>query len=564
MKKFLPTLVLVVGIAGAASAQTANPLYIPDTLTGPVINLALAPSTKQFLAGDATETYGINGPFLGPTLMLRKGDPLQLNVTNGLTDTTTMHWHGMHVAAMNDGGPHTPIAPGVTWSPSFTVLDEACTMWYHPHLHHYTAEQVYKGAAGMIIIHDSLEESLNLPHRYGIDDFPLIIQDKSFDSLSNAFIFEALSDTVMVNGTLNAYLEVPAQMVRFRVLNGSNQRVYNLGFPSQNMAFQIASDGGLLERPLPVTRVQIAPGERAEIVVNFTNQTTAFPLMANNSEMGQGVSGGPMGPGGGPGNPLDGNNFPLMEFRVVPPTANPITTLPANLRTYDPPSLQDVDRIRTKEFTVDSAGFPFYINGLIFDHSVVNDTVILGDTEIWEIINTTDIAHPFHIHDVQFHVIEKNGANPPAHLAGRKDVILLQPNDTIKFITEFHDFADDHTPYMFHCHNLFHEDGGMMGAFIVRDSVLSGHLDATAFWANVTLYPNPTGGVVHVKDGNPLSRRIDLLEVWDLQGRLLQQVDMVSSATLHQVDLSAYPAGMYLLHMHCEAGGHAVMRMARN
>lgn len=563
MRKLLCAALISLNLSGILDAQAPNPLFIPDTLVGPVINLNLAPSTVQFLSGDVTDTYGINGPILGPTLILRKGDPLQINVTNGLSDTTTMHWHGMHVPAMYDGGPHTPIAPGVTWSPSFTVLDEACTMWYHPHLHQHTAEQVYKGAAGMIIIRDSLEATLGLPHRYGIDDFPIIIQDKSFDSLTNEFIFEALSDTVMVNGTLNPYLEVPAQMVRFRMLNGSNQRVYNIGFPSQNMAFQIASDGGLFEHPLPVTRIQLAPGERTEVVVNFTNQTTNFPLMANNSEMGAGISGGPQGPGGGPGNPLDGNNFPLMEFRLTSPTANPVTTLPANLRTYDIPSLQDVARTRTKVFTVDSAGFPYYINDMIYDHLITNDTVVLGDVEVWELINISDIAHPFHIHDVQFHVIEKNGAPPMAHLAGRKDVILLQPNDSIKFITKFDDFADEHTPYMFHCHNLFHEDGGMMGAFIVQDSVLSGHLDSTAFWSNVTLFPNPTGGNITVRDGNPHNRQIDLLEVWDLHGRKLEDVSMVPGATEHHVDLADYPAGMYLLHMHCEAGGHAVMRMVR-
>ena len=246
-------------------AQNPNPLVIPDTLSGNVINLEIAPSTVQYLSGAATATYGINKPYLAPTLILRKGQSVQLNVTNSLSDTSTMHWHGMHVAAMDDGGPHTPIAPGTTWSPDFTVLDEAATLWYHPHLHEHTTEQVYKGAAGMIIVHDSLEATLGLPHRYGVDDFPLIIQDKSFDSLTNAFIYEAMGDTVMINGTLNPFLTVPAQMVRLRVLNASNQRVFNLGFPPTNIAFQIASDGGLLESPLPVTRIQIAPGERARI-----------------------------------------------------------------------------------------------------------------------------------------------------------------------------------------------------------------------------------------------------------------------------------------------------------
>jgi FtsP/CotA-like multicopper oxidase with cupredoxin domain len=545
-------------------AQNANPLLIPDTLSGASINLEIAPSTLQFLPGNTTATYGINEPYLAPTVILYKGQNVQMNVTNSLTDTSTMHWHGLHVPAMDDGGPHTPIAPGTTWSPDFAVLDEAATFWYHPHLHEHTTEQVYKGAAGMIIVRDSLEATLGLPHTYGVDDFPLIIQDKSFDSLSNAFIYEALSDTMMINGTLNPFLNVPAQMVRFRLLNASNQRVYNLGFPPNNIAFQIASDGGLLEQPLAVTRILIAPGERAEVVVNFTNQTTNFPLMANNSEMGDGISGGPQGPGGGPGNPLDGNNFPILDFRVGPATPNPVTTLPTQLRTYDLPSLQDVDRVRTKIFTVDSTGFPFYINGELFDHDAVNDTVRLGDTEIWELINNTDVAHPFHIHDVQFHLIEFNGGMPPAHLRGRKDVVLLQPGDSVKFITRFDDFADEMTPYMYHCHNLFHEDGGMMSSFIVRDTVLGGHGDPQdGFCAELVFFPNPTSNNMQLLDQNSEPCRVVSMEVWDLQGRKLEDIPVDQGSRTQEIHLENYEGGMYLLHMRHKAGGHSVKRLVK-
>ncbi|HEX2900251.1 MAG TPA: multicopper oxidase domain-containing protein [Bacteroidia bacterium] len=564
MKKTVLCAMVIYGLANGLQAQTANPLTIPDTLSGQVINLELAPSNVQFLPGTITQTYGINEPYLAPTVILYKGQTVQMNVTNSLSDTSTMHWHGLHVPAMDDGGPHTPIAPGTTWSPDFTVLDEAATFWYHPHLHEHTTEQVYKGAAGMIIVRDSFEATLGLPHTYGVDDFPLIIQDKSFDSLSNAFIYEALSDTMMINGTLNPYLQVPAQMVRFRLLNASNQRVYNLGFPPNNIAFQISSDGGLLEEPLPITRILIAPGERAEVVVNFTNQTANFPLMANNSEMGDGISGGPQGPGGGPGNPLDGSNFPIMDFRIGPQTPNPITTLPANFRTYDLPDIQNVDVVRTKVFTVDSSGFPFYINGALFDHDAVNDTVRLGDTEIWELINATDVAHPFHIHDVQFHVIEKNGMPAPAHLRGRKDVVLLQPGDTIKFITRFDDFADEMTPYMYHCHNLFHEDGGMMSSFVVRDSVLGGHGEETdGFCSELTFFPNPTAGLLKLDDQNPDPCRVVSIEVWDLQGRKLGDVPINAGSRTQEIDLQDQVAGMYLLHFRHKAGGHSVRRIVK-
>ncbi len=549
------TTALALLLFGGAVAQLPNPLAIPPLLSSTSPTLTLAADSTQFLQGAKTKTYGINQGYLAPTLMFRKGDVVQMNVANALADTTTMHWHGLHVPAADDGGPHTPIAPGTTWTPSFTIMDEASTYWYHPHLHMHTAEQVYYGAAGMIIVHDSLEESLGLPHTYGVDDFPMIIQDKSFDSLSNQLIYEAISDTMMVNGTLNPYLNVPAQMVRFRFLNASNQRVYNLGFP-QNISYMIAGDGGLLEQPLPVTRILLSPGERVEIVINFTGISASLPLISFSSEMGQGISGGPSGPGGGPGNHLDGDDFKVCEFRVVPPTANPVTTLLPNLGTYDIPDPQNAARVRTKVFTVDSVGFPFYINGLTYEHAYVNDTMRLGDIEVWELQNLTDVAHPLHIHDVQFHVIAFNGGPVPGHLRGRKDVLLTQPGDTISFVTKFDDFADAHTPYMYHCHNLFHEDGGMMGQFLVLDSILSG--DNESSWIdlekNVRFYPIPTKGQLYMDDHSPESGRVVAIEVWDLQGRKLGDVPMSAGTRTHAIDLTPYSKGIYVMRVH-HAGG---------
>jgi blue copper oxidase len=548
-------------MAATGFAQQPNPLQIPDTLSGFSFALQLGQDSTQFLSGSKTKTYGINQAYLAPTLMLRRGDFVQMHVTNALADTTTMHWHGLHVAAADDGGPHTPIAPGATWSPDFTVLDEASTYWYHPHLHEHTAEQVYNGAAGMIIVHDSLEQALGLPHTYGVDDFPMIIQDKSFDSLSNQLIYEAISDTMMINGTLNPFLVVPAQMVRFRYLNASNQRVYNLGFPA-NISFMIASDGGLLEQPLPVTRILLAPGERVEIVVDFSGLSNSLPLISFNSEMGQGISGGPQGPGGGPGNPLDGVDSRICEFRVGPQTPNPVTSLPTNLRTYDVPPVQDAARTRVKDFDVHSSGFPFYINGLVYDMGYVNDTMQLGDIEIWEIHNNTDVAHPLHIHDVQFHVIAFNGPFVPGHLRGRKDVLLMQPGDTISFVTRFEDFADEHTPYMYHCHNLFHEDGGMMAQFIVADTVLSSHEDSpeAGFGSQLRFFPNPTHDFLGFEDDNIDPERVTSIEVVDMQGRLQFSQAIDPSRSGYRLDMRGLAPGMYLLHMRHKVGGQTFGR----
>jgi bilirubin oxidase len=564
MKKIHPfVLMLVMAMASSPGfAQFSNPLFVPDTLAGPVYNLNVAPATVNFIAGTATETYGINGPYLGPTLIMRKGDQVTMNVSNNLGETTTMHWHGMHVAPEDDGGPHTAIPDGTTWSPEFTVMDEATTFWYHPHLHEYTADQVYRGAAGMIIVRDDHSDSLNLPHTYGVDDFPIIIQDKSFDS-TNRLIFTAMADTIVINGTLGAYLEVPAQMVRFRLLNGSNQRVYNMGFPPNVPVFQIGSDGGLLKNPVAVNRVQLAPGERAEVVVDFSLELNkTFPLPTFNSEMTRGVSGGPGGPGGGPGNPLDSADFNLMEFRVRPPTSNAVTSLPNVLNSYDKPLAANAVRTRVKVMDADTSGFPFYINSTPFNHMVVNDTVILDDIEIWELSNITDVAHPFHIHDIQFFILDYNGMPPPPTLAGRKDVVLLNPGDTISFITHFTDFADSTIPYMYHCHNLFHEDAGMMGQFVVWEQSWVSRESEIALEQGFRMFPNPASDLIHLEVTDQRNGLMAEVRLLDLQGRELRRVIPMRKDRV-SLDVAGLSAGIYLLEVRTMDGGRAVLRMVK-
>ncbi len=564
-RTYFLTLAFAVFFSGAVG-QGINPLFIPDTLTGPTFNLTVKQSKVQFLPGDSSETYGINGDYLGPTLIMNRGDFVRMNVTNLLPDTTTMHWHGMHVAPEDDGGPHTTILPNETWSPEFEVMDEATTFWYHPHLHEKTAFQVYKGAAGMLIIRDSLESALNLPRTYGVDDFPLILQDKSFDP-TNQFIYQQLNDTMMINGTLSPYLEVPAQIVRFRILNASNQRVYNVGFPPLIQVVQIGSDGGLLREPVPITRVLLSPGERAEILVNFDlPRPNNIVMAANNSEMGNGISGAPIGPGGGPGNPLDGVDFNLIEFRIGPQTANPITSIPSNLNSWTPLDPNEADVIRTKVFdTIPPASFPFLINSTPFDHHYINDTVILGDVEIWNLVNRTTEAHPFHIHDIQFFVLSINGFPPPPTLAGRKDVIMSLPGDSISFIAKFEDHFDPIIPYMYHCHNLFHEDGGMMGQFLVLESA-TGVEDAFAddeFSSRFQLFPNPaTDKLTLTSEGLP-DEQLSHVTVRDIFGKEMYQLAVTPSTSKVEMEVSKLTPGFYLLEVKSKDGRREILRFIR-
>ncbi|MBK7335013.1 MAG: multicopper oxidase domain-containing protein [Saprospirales bacterium] len=249
-----------------------TPVPIPPTLSGSVIDLKVQSGTTEIYTGFATNTIGYNGSFLGPTLLLNAGQMVTINVHNQLGDTTTVHWHGLNVSPANDGSPHVMILADETWSPQFPVLDKAATYWYHPHLHGKTMDQVLLGAAGFIIVSDTEETALDLPRNYGIDDVPLLFQFKTFDAQKQILVEDEMDNAVLVNGVADGILSSPAQVVRYRLLNGSSHRFFNFGFSNNKQFHQITSDAGLLDTPALMTRLTLAPGERAEILVDLSNE----------------------------------------------------------------------------------------------------------------------------------------------------------------------------------------------------------------------------------------------------------------------------------------------------
>jgi blue copper oxidase len=523
-----------------------NPLFIPPTTTGSTINLTLAPGTHQFWPGINTATFGANGNLLGPTLLLHKGDSVDINVTNNLGEETTLHWHGLHVPSIYDGGPHTVISDNDTWNVHFRIRNESATYWYHPHLHMTTESQVYKGIAGMIIVTQDEDTLLNLPKSYGQDDFPIILQDRTWD-VAGQFAMEPLSDSIIVNGTLHPYLNAPAQVVRMRVLNGSSVRNYHIGF-SDNRNFQvIASDGSLLDAPYSMNRYILTNGERVEILVDLQGDLgDTLHLMNYGASMGTDIPGGLSGMMGG-NSPLNQIDFAMLEIRVVPQTPIPVTSIPASLGNHTPWNTADATVTRQKEFSGNGSHIMgnFFINGLTFDMMYINDTVQLNATEIWELTNETTVAHPFHIHDVSFYLIEHNGNAPAPYEAELKDVLLVRPDDTLRFITKFEDFTTDGTPYMFHCHNLVHEDDGMMGQFVVEDSIATG-VEIQKGELGVLVFPNPVADELQLKWDSPLS--VDAqIEIRNVEGRLLRKVHLDSGAPITTISLSDLPAGMYLI-----------------
>jgi blue copper oxidase len=546
---------------GKLSAQ--NLLFIPDTLSGTVFNLNVQTGSKTFIGSNVTPTHGYNGNFLGPTLLINKDDSITLNVTNNLTTETTVHWHGFHVAPQYDGGPHQVIAPGTTWSPSFKMRNEASTFWYHPHGEGKTEIQVSKGLAGMIIVRDAVEATYALPRSYGTDDFPLIVQSKAFDVLYQIATANHEDSIVMVNGTIDAYLPVPQQVVRLRLLNGSSDRTYYFGLSDNSTFHVIASDGGMLSAPHATNRLRLSTGERAEILVDFSSYALGnqLYLMSYSSELPTGIIGADsVGTNsiliseGYYDNPLNGLDFNILRFDITAPTSNPVTTIPSSFNPKIPIPEANAVRTRNIHFSADTAfsgpqGFvdgPFLMNDTPFHMDSINIVTEINDTEIWELTNSTMVAHPFHIHDVEFYVLDINGNPPPPEYAGLKDVILVQPNDTVRFITQFTTFSNWFVPYMFHCHLLHHEDDGMMGTFLVVDSSTINVSEISVSSHNINVYPNPADDFLIIESQTPITEPVHFT-FYDVNGKIVFETQTQSMLSPVQLDVHVLAKGSYTL-----------------
>ncbi|MDC0765802.1 multicopper oxidase family protein [Streptomyces sp. HD] len=422
-----------------------------------VFDLRMRAGETEFKNGVKTPTWGFNGSYLGPTLRAARGEKVRVRMANGLAEASSVHWHGMHLPARMDGGPHQMIAPGGTWTPHWTVAQPAATLWYHPHPHGATERHVRKGLAGMFILDDAKSGDLDLPKRYGVDDLPVIVQDVRFDGaelggghrmMQNVGF---LGDQTMVNGTLRPYREVGDELIRLRLLNASTARTYAFGFPDDRAFSLIATDGGLLERPESMDRVQLSPGERAEIVVRMR---TGERVMLRSFPQDNYGDGWQRRFGGGD------DSFDVLELRAAGALrASP--AIPAALGKSETPD--GTDAVRGRHFDLKRSG----INGRAMAMGRVDETVTRGTTEVWTVRNSNGMPHNFHVHDVQFRVLEVNGEAPPAALRGPKDTVFLPNGTTMRLALRFTGPADPDTPYMYHCHLLYHEDEGMMGQFAV-------------------------------------------------------------------------------------------------
>lgn len=430
------------------------PAVLKDTNPDPnaaEYTLTAQQGKKAFISRKTTATYGYNGDYLGPVIRLKTGEKVNIIVKNKLPEATTVHWHGLIVPGSADGGPHAAIQPGKTWKAKFTVSQQAATLWYHPHPMGKTGEQVYKGLAGLIYVDDKHAESLDIPKDYGKNDFPLVLQDRRFNKNGQLVYKLNMTDemygfqgtTELVNGAVKPQLTVRRSLVRFRILNGANGRTYNLHLSGNRTFVQIASDGGFLKTPVQMKKLTLSPGERAEILVDFSKMKNGSTLRLQNGKE------------------------TLMYFKVKG-KADQTYKVPQKLAVIEKMPVQEA--VKTRKFVMSGMGPNVSINGRQMNMDRIDETVKLHSVEIWEIQNqstsmgTKKMVHPFHVHGVQFQILSTNGKTPPANEQGWKDTVLVHPGDTVKVIMRF-PFKGI---YMYHCHILEHEDLGMMGQYEVK------------------------------------------------------------------------------------------------
>jgi FtsP/CotA-like multicopper oxidase with cupredoxin domain len=472
-----------------AAPSDAPQLPIPQLVEARAdtpVALTLQNTRHRFGSGPAVPARGISASYLGPVVRVRTGDTIPFRVENHLDEATTLHWHGLLVPSSVDGGPHNIIGPGGVWSPQLTINQPTATAWFHPHPHGNTARQVYSGLAGMMIVSDGADGDRGLPTAYGIDDLPVVLQDKRFgrnggiayepDMMDLMHGFQG--DTLVVNGAISPIARVPPGYVRLRLLNAANARVFDLRFSDRRPFFVIAGDGGLLAEPVEMRSLAIAPAERYEVLADFSDGRSVDLVTALDAGPGPGMMMPMMRPARRPGDTV----ALVMRIQPDPALKATITALPRRLAALAPPDVKSAVARRTFELNPmmgmgmmgmgmmsgrgRGATHAMGINGRSFAMDRIDVTARLGTAEIWEIsAGGMPMAHPFHVHGARFRILRKNGRNPAAHETGWKDVVLVHAHAEV--LVRFDNPAPTQMPFMYHCHILEHEDQGMMGQLAV-------------------------------------------------------------------------------------------------
>ncbi len=537
---------------GLLTELTGNPLRFPPLFTNGG-TMTLATGNVVVWPGTTTQVVAINSSYPCPTVRVQRGSTFTAIVVNQLSENATVHWHGLIAPEAMDGHPKDPILPGNSFTYTFPIVQRAGTYFYHAHADMLTAKQVYKGFAGLFIIDDDSEIPLGLPR--GDFDIPLVIQDRR-SANQPQFTYSPtmldtmngyLGDLVLVNGTPEAYFDVSRTLYRFRLVNGSNARVYKIAFADDHPFHIIATDGGLKDQAVSATSFFLSPGERVDILMNFSSYTLGQNVMLKSL---------PFTGGGG----SQGLELNVIRFDVTG-SANSGGIVPAALQaiTYYNPS--DVVRTRTFILTMSMGGSGMHkINNRSFELTRIDEEVPGNQLEEWRIVNGTDEFHPMHIHGLLFQVLSRNGnTNLPPSDKGWKDTVLVNGSETVRVLVKFTNYNGI---YLLHCHNLEHEDDGMMMNFRVSGMTeVENAEEGTPLGFQLHQnYPNPFNPTTTIRFEIRGSGFVSL-KVFDLLGKeVATLVNEVRSEGSHNVvfDASSLASGAYTYKL--TAGGFSAKR----
>ncbi len=517
-----------------------NPLARQQLRFPPVLNSstlrAYEASVPVWGNNTTTRAFTLNGSFPSPSIIARKGDRIQIQLQNDLPQEHIIHWHGLIVPWLMDGHPMYQIQRGQTYDYDFRIVQRAGTYFYHSHTLHLTAEQTYRGIGGFFIVHDDEEENLGLPH--GDFDIPLALQDRRPASDQQAFSYNPtmrdimtgyMGDAVVVNGTANATFDVHRTWYRFRLLNASNARIYLIAFEPDLSFYLIATDGGLLEQPTEVSELFLAPGERVEIMVNFAQRplNSTVYMVTKAFDIGE------------PPMSDQGRYMEVLELKING-TQQSNGSLPNSLSTierYDPQKAR-----RTRTFNLTMFMMQPRINGIQYQLTRIDEQIPLDELEIWEFVNNSQMSHPMHVHNVQFQVFERilNGQKQPLFPTdyGWKDTVLVRPRETVRVLIKFEPRYTG--TYLFHCHNLEHEDADMMLNIELYGKVTGvGDKEPRA----LTAFYDPLSEQLFVQF--PKTSRVRTAQVVNVRGQVVYRDEVKPGQTSLRLSTHSWSSGVY-------------------
>jgi FtsP/CotA-like multicopper oxidase with cupredoxin domain len=449
----------------------------------------------KVIKGDERAVSHQPGSPLGPVIRVHRGTRVRIHFINEVSQPSVVHWHGLLVPEAADGHPRFAVGPGGRYVYEFEVINRAGTYWFHPHPHGMTGSQVYAGLTGLFIVSDDEEQALGLPA--GERDVSLVIQDRSFTRdnelryigngpgmmgmMSSMTGF--LGDRIHVNGRPDYMLTAERRPYRLRLVNGSNSRIYKLAWYDGTPLTVIGTDGGLLAAPVNRPYVTLAPSERIELWVDFSSRAAGEELNLVSLPFVASSGGGMMGQGMMGGGPAQGSALPVLKVRMGQGAAvsEKLPGKLASIPALHPEQAHNLNNPRPIRVT--ASGMRWSLNGRLFEmEGVARDEVVrFGSTEVWEFINEAGMGmmgsmpHPMHVHGVQFRVIDRR-VHPSAMAAWRsvsegyvdegwKDTALVMPGERVRALMRF-----EHYPglFLYHCHNLEHEDMGMMRNYLIK------------------------------------------------------------------------------------------------